>query len=311
MIYIYHGDDFILSLESVFKKIKEINSKNQYDYISYDGEKISYADIEKEIESISMFSTKKIILIKRFLNSSENLTKLELNMPKFLKTENIIFFWESREIDSKNLKKIQNALKSSTNNINLFKKPTESSLIKWIISEFNSQNIKINPDLSTLFIKNIGTEYPTIVYSEVKKVIHYCSVSNLKLLKKEIIESLISDQYEGNVWRFLEYFGQRQKKEVFQEAKRLIQNNQSMLLITMISREIHLYSQIKYCIENKIDLNKLDIPKFKINEMAKFSKNFTWNELYILTKKLLELDISIKKGKIDEHTGICLYLSLL
>lgn len=84
-----------------------------------------------------------------------------------------------------------------------------------------------------------------------------------------------------------------------------------MLLITMISREIHLYSQIKYCIQNKIDLNKLGIPKFKINEVVKFSKNFTWNELYILTKKLLELDISIKKGKIDEHTGIYLYLSLL
>ena len=104
MIYIIVGDDIVSSRD----KLTELTS-GKANVVRIDGNKASIADIEMALESNSLFSEKKIIVIEQF-GKVKPVDKLVDLVSKFIKDQNSdVILWDDMEVSAK----ISSSLKSA------------------------------------------------------------------------------------------------------------------------------------------------------------------------------------------------------
>jgi DNA polymerase III delta subunit len=306
MIRIFSGEDtyesYNLAKIQLQKLQKDSNLENKIlnaDEITDPSELIQY------LEGVGMFSDSYIIFLKRL---SANKKLLEYFTQNYTSLKNYdIVIWEDKKVDSR-LKFFQTAKKEDL--IFSYDSPKDSVIRIWLNDKVREMKLKLTTSQIEELIVNIGTD-KWHLQNELQKLSVFQN-SKKEVLNPEEFDRIVSYDIEGDIWKFVDAFSNRDKIKCLQEVSKILKTeNNSQYAIAMLVRELSLLAQVLYCKEHNLDYSELKVHPFVLQKMKSKVNKFKFNDIKFLTKKIFDLDFAIKKGNIDEKVGLSLFILAL
>lgn len=307
MIYLFGGEDYYESFNRSLVTANNLATKTSSDVNSINADEITDVNyILQLLEGVDMFSATGILLLKRLLNNKKLLEYFAENFDTLNKYDIVI--WHDSKPDSK-LKLVKKiAEKKLLFNFDL---PKEGELKNWITIKAKEKEIPLNTNQINFIFERLQFNKFSI-NTELEKISLYIKTKKIKTITDDLLEDLMGLSVKGDMWKFLDFFGNKNKVKALIEFDKITKyEDNTQLLISMINRELRLMLQYKFVKENGYDISELKQAPFVIKKTAEKSRNFTKEELEILLKRLFELDTSVKSGILEEKSALTLYLATM
>lgn len=309
-IYVIYGENSFKINEEINNIIKTNNIEN---IVKYDMQYTTIEEIIIEVNMISLFNEKKIVICENalFLTSSKEEKKdFEplLNYMKQSNKENIIVFTiDNPKLDER--KKIVKELKNKSQLIEC-KKLTFEDGFKYIKTKFFEENYSISDDLIKYILYRTNNNSYNI-YNEINKLMLY-KIED-KTINKEDIDELVYKQIDEDIFKLIDYLISNDKNKVFEIYNELIlKNEEPIKIIVMLANQFRLIYQIKQLIKNNLKENemalKLSVHPYRIKLAKEKSYKFSETQLKNYLNDLADLDLQIKTNRIDKYLALELFM---
>lgn len=307
MITFLYGSDTYRSREEL-KKIIEENKKNNPDWFDFvridasDNQIEIFKELKQTTDTISMFSSKKLIIIENVFDLNQESQEEILELLKKKKIENdkdtMIIFW-AEKIEAKN--EFFKYLKSKAE-CKEFKSLKETELRAWIKNYISRQGGKIDARALDKVIDYVGNDLWRMS-NELNKLL-----AHDKTICPEDVELLIKPEIDLNIFEMVDAIGCKNRAKAINLLNQHLEKG---------SDEGYLLSMIAYQIRNLIKIKTakaielLGLHPFVATKTGQQAKNFTINELKKIYYRLTTIDFEAKIGKTDVLTALELFLSVL
>lgn len=312
MVYkLFHGASPFLSLEAAHKYIYEEIIKDTFESLAIDADTTKAQNIIDTISSPSLFSSRRIIFLKRVYKNKEKEILIEniLKSMENLGNEDIIIIWEDQKIKS-NTKYYK--FFSKMNELEEYPLLNKRSFITWLRSILEKEELKIEP--SAIKILAESTNYdPERCYNVIKK---FKLKDENRIIKENDLEEITINTLENDIWELIDSINVEDKKRSLLILNKLLsQHVDSNYILSMLGRNLRLIFLTKELLNKSVDYGRiasvLKVPPFTVGSLVKSSKGYTQEKMKFIYSKLSNLDHQIKTGKIDGPLGltlICPYL---
>lgn len=307
MIYLFSGEDYYESFNRSLTTAQNLAAKanTQVNIVNAD-EVTDINYILQLLDGVDMFSSTGILLLKRLINNKKFIEYFAENFDRLSQFDIVI--WQDTKADSK-LKLVKKINESKL--LFNFDLPKEGEMKNWISVKAKEKGLILNTNLVNFLFDRLQFNKFSVV-SELEKLVTYIKVKKIKSVTQEIMEEVMGFNIKGDMWKFLDYVGNKNKLKALLEFEKITKyEDNSQLLISMLNRELKLISHYKYVKESGRDLSELKMPPFIIKKTAEKARNFSFAEVKTLVKRLFDLDYAIKSGSIEEKAALTLYLATM
>ncbi len=311
-IYLISSTSYRL-MEDEIKKIVKDNS-----YSTYDLNVDNIDDIIEEAAYLSLFSDKKIMLIKNaniFLankkgsDSEESSSSKDKKLLDYLDNPNpdtiLIFCVYGKANGTKKITKIIKEKYSYIEIVDLKIK----DIFELTDKLFKNMGFKLDRDTIYYIINSLQNNYD-LVYNEALKIELY--YGDRRDVKREDIENIISHSMMDNNFKFVDAVIKRDLRNSFKYYDDLmIQKVEPIMLLGMLAKEFRNMLLVKKSLKStKNDLLNLTGLKFEfqIDNVINNSYSFNEKQLEDLLIYLCDLDHSIKIGKVSNKLALQLFI---
>ncbi|MBR1717784.1 MAG: DNA polymerase III subunit delta [Bacilli bacterium] len=306
MIYLLYGIEEYL----IKKELDKIKSHFDINDISfYDMDNIKLNDIVDDANSMSLFSTSRLIIIDNsyifttLSKKRDDIKYLEnyINNPN--KNTTLVFIINSETLD--NRKKIVSLIKEKGNVIEFNSNFDINSIVKEMFG-----NYQIDSNDIRFLISRVGNNL-NLLNQEINKIKTY-KCDDLKINRNDII-NLTHKTVDIDIFHLIENIILNNKDKALESYYEMIKvGEEPIKIIVMLSNQFRLMYQVK----------KLSLKRNNISDMMKIlgQKKYTiekaleksrkYNEDIILKKlyQLADLDIKIKSGMINKNIALELFI---
>jgi DNA polymerase III subunit delta len=306
MILLLNGDNIFELNKALADLISEYKNKN-YSIENIDGGTIStLGDAFGGVDAMSFFSESKIIVIKRIFSNRKTTLLNEAAEYIAEHKDSDIIFWEDKKADKrgklyKTLSKIGVVREYTTKNL--------PSLKTWIHDELKKANVKISSSTLDELLFKVGSDQQ-ILHNELIKLINLVEIENRdEIINKDL--EIVPISKEASIWEFIDAIVDKKYAKSLTLLEEIIKDKTEYIKnMGMIVRQLRILAQADYHIKSgqPQKLYELGIPPFAIDKLKNQLKNFSSEKIQQLYSKLVNLDLSVKEGKIDEKLGLTLYI---
>jgi len=321
MLLFLYGEDSFRSWE----KVKVIKNK----FLSKDkiGSGLSVVDFEEEdggnkLSEVAgaqgLFSLKRLIIIKNLILSGNSDDQQEaLN---FLKTDKknlhasqdiVLVFWE-KELPGKKSKLFKFLLTNSKKQN--FEKLTGAKLSFWVLNKIQDSGGKISREALNKLIAYVGNDLLQM-NNEIEKLVNYtCYPEQAKrvegsrmnnIITETDIDLLVKSKIEANIFETIDALASKNKKRALELLHNQMEKGDD---------PFYIFSMYVYQFRNLLKIGGFyfqgDFNQYEIAKVAKLHpfvvqkgiaqlRGFTLAQLKKIYKKLEQIDLQIKTGKID------------
>ncbi len=329
LIFLYGPDTYRSQrkLNEIINHYKEIH-KSGLNLRYFDGESLDFQDFKEEIETVSMFREKKLIVLKDLFSNKDFQEEFLKQGKKFVNSQNIILIYEKKEIDhirrqktakemsgkqtSKGIEEKNAFLKFLKKNSKYqkFEPLTDEGLKTWAKKEFLKQGAEIEPEALELFVAYIGNNLWQME-NEIKKLVNY---KNGKRIKREDIELLVKPEIETDIFKTIDAISEEKKnRALFLLHQHLEKGDTPQYLLAMISFQFRNLLIIRELIEKNTPyykiINKSKLRPFIVKKSYQQAQRFTFRQLKKIYQKIFQVDLSMKTGKIDPQIALDLFIA--
>lgn len=308
MNYLLYGTEQFL----INKEIKNIIDKLKIDDINiskYDLEVNTIKEILEDANTLSLFSTNKLIIVEKsfvFSRTTKKIDYIEL-LEEYLKNPNkdvtIIFINNNENID--NAKKIVKYIKDNgvIKEFNPLK--NSNSIVKTMFDDY-----KISSSDIEYLINRIGNNLE-IIYQEIEKLKMY--KLDDKIITRKDIDDLTVENINIDIFKFVDDIINKNKENAIKTYKELLKlNEEPIKIITLLASKFRLMYQASV-------LSKKGYTEDDISEILKTHKypvhlaivaGYKYNPKILLKylEDLADLDIGIKSGEKDKNLSLELFI---
>ena len=194
-----------------------------------------------------------------------------------------------------------------------FPLPSKPALKEWVGRRVVELGGHITPPAINLLVQYVGTDLWTAA-SEVEKLTLYAGD---RPITEDDVKLLTGDSQEASIFNLVDAVLEQRPKDAMASLERLKAGGASAGYIqAMIARQLRLVIQVK-------DLKARKEPDTEIRQLVGLSNDFVWNktvkqaagqtlsrfrEIY---RNLVETDVAIKTGKLEEMTAVDLLIAEL
>ena len=306
-IYVINGESYFLINEEISKIIKD--SKN---ITTFDLNINTLEDVIIEAGYYSIFEEDKYIIVKNanFFGSgklNENDTNLLINYLDNPQDNTIIIFVCNEKLDLR--KKITKLVKDKyklivINNLKVYE--IENRLKTY----FAKNNMTIDEESIKYIISNNLNNYDLIMM-EVEKIILYynkpskidyndvlnISARNINNNNFLLVDAIVNNDLEKSL-------------ELYNDLK--IMKVEPTVLISLIARDFRIMYNIKTMLNDNINeytiMNELGLMDWQLNKYLQKVFPYKLEELKNILIDIADLDLNIKKGKVDRFIGLELFI---
>lgn len=305
-IYVLYGINKFL----IDYNLKKIVGDNEVE--TYDLEDITIQDVLGYARELPMFEEHKYVVCENSLFLSASKCKLEHNIDDLIEYINkpskfttIIFIVKAEKLDSR--KKVNTILEKCAKIIECMEM-TDEDIFKYTKNLFNTNNKKTNDHNIRYLINRVNSDV-NVIKNEVDKL---CLID--EELTKEIIDELVHENIDDNIFVFIDSIINNDKKKMFSIYEESIKNGlEPIQIIAMLALEFRTIYQVRVLtkkgylekdIMNILGIYKIGRIKFAKNKARNLSDERIVNEI----SKLADLDLKIKIGDIDKYIAFEQYL---
>lgn len=310
MVYVLYGKiQYLIDQES--KKI--LNGIDDINITKYNLSNTLLDNIINDANSMSLFSEKKGIVIENaYIFTASTKKELEQNTDGLLQyldninTDTILIFVVNEEkIDER--KKITKLIRKNGYVIE-FNSTDTKKIVKDLFDDYVIDDATIN-----FMIDRVGDNI-TLLDSEINKIKIYKDTN--KEITKEDIVLLTSKSLEENNFKLIDAVVNKNKSlalSLYNDRIKL--NEEPIAIIVALANQIRIMYQVKQLYMNGYTEGNiasiLGIHPYRVKLAAQNSSKYDSDLLLSYIKRLSDLDINIKTGKIDKSLGLELFILAL
>lgn len=310
MVYIFYGiEEYLLQRE-----VNQIIKQNHVDRLAiskYSEEDCSIENIIEDLNTVSMFGDKKVVIVDpaTFLTgtSKKSMTDVEQKeLENYLEKQNpnstLIFVVHHEKLDER--KKIVKSLKKYAT-----VKSCENTNQKQLVREL-FHGYKIEEQVLSIFMNRVGDNILQLE-QEAEKLKLYCF--DTKVIQKEDIYTLITKTVDLNIFNFIDNIITQNKEKAIEAYEEMIKmNEEPIALIIMLANQFRIMYQGKELLKRgyseKAIADTLNIHPFRIKKALEKARLYTSDVLLFYLKKLIQLDINIKSGRVNKNLAFELFI---
>ena len=296
---IFSGDFGLIEQE-----LTAILKQNQDKEIVHFEYKDSLLDIVNDINQVSLFSNDKLYVIHNsiFLNTLDEFKKEQDNLEIIKNQTDIIFIDNVEKISTASL--VKKYLEG-------FEIINPKSLTAKTINSYISKIAKqIGLNLTFSQIESIGFKLipnASIINMELSKLVNY------KTINDEIINNVISNYDDANVFKLVEFMFNKQIDQLLVLYDQLIDSKMDpVAIIQMISSQIYRLYLIKQMLDEHKSIDsisyELGIHNFVVSNSVQLIKKYDLNKLQYILNTLYLLDIKIKENFVDKVLALKIFI---
>lgn len=306
MIYLLYGIEEYL----IKKELDKIKSQFDINDISfYDMDNIKLNDIVDDANSMSLFSTSRLIIIDNsyifttLSKKRDDIKYLEnyINNPN--KNTTLVFIINNETLD--NRKKIVSLIKEKGNVIEFNSNFDINSIVKEMFG-----NYQIDSNDIRFLISRVGNNL-NLLNQEINKIKTY-KCDDLKINRNDII-NLTHKTVDIDIFHLIENIILNNKDKALESYYEMIKvGEEPIKIIVMLSNQFRLMYQVKKLSSKRNSISDimkiLGQKKYTIEKALEKSRKY--NEDIILKKlyQLADLDIKIKSGMINKNIALELFI---
>ncbi len=307
-LILIHGKNNVFSKEKLEEILKERKQFFSEDSVIFDFSEDScdFYSVKSEISNESMFFKKRVVVIKSgFDNRVFKETFLEKK--DFLeKNSGLIIFFEEKSIPKVDL--LYKLIKKH-GHIYEFEEIDAVKIKSFLNKKLKDNSFKMEPAAITLLNNSLNGDLWRLKY-EIEKLMAFKAKD--KLITKKDVNDLVKPEVENDIFKTIDAIAKKDKKG----ALRLIHNHlekgdSAPYVFSMIAFQFRNMLIIKNVLEKHPDFNQFQLKKelkginpFVIQKSLWLIKNFSLNQLERIYKKIFQMDISVKSGKLDPEEAI-------
>jgi DNA polymerase III delta subunit len=282
-------------------------------------------------ESYGLFNNKNLTIVKRFFRNSKKISLEKKVIEKLEKcdisNQNLIF-WEDKNIFtvSRVKAKPKTIAKKprATSKLNTYLKNhaeikqndeiSVGQIHQWIKKEFEKEKVVISDRIINDFIVRVGTNQ-SLLASELNKLVLWARADQDKNINNKVLDEVtILYEKDYQTWDLTDAFFSKNKVQALKVLKRLLKNPQQdfpMVISSVLKQLKIIYVIKKYNNDPRLVMSKLHLLPFIFTKAQRMAQNFSLKDLKVMYQKFINLDYSIKLGKIDVKLGLNLLIMTL
>ncbi len=307
MIIFLYGEDTYRSSQ----KLKKIINKYKKTYKSglnlrfFDVKESDYQEFSDQFKINSMFSEKKLVVIKNFFHKKSFQDSFLEDIKRLLEGEDLVVVYQKGKTD-KRKKGFKNLVKKTKNQeFNLL---SEEKVKKWIGKEVEKFDCKISQEASELLFNYVGSDLWQLS-NEIKKLVNF-----KKNIGKKDVETLVRPKIETDIFKTIDAIAKRDKKTAFNLIKKHLEKGDSPLyILSMINFQFRNLLIVKNFVEEYTPYNliikKSNLHPFVVKKSYQQSKQFDFRELKKIYQRILKVDFEIKTGRVNPQIGLELFIA--
>jgi DNA polymerase-3 subunit delta len=307
IIFLYGADTFRArqKLNEIVDHYKKIH-KSGLNLRFLNLEEENFQDFKDNAQNISMFDEKKLTILK---NSSQNKDFQEeflKNTKYFVDSKDVFVFFEEGNPESNQLFKFLKKKAKAQE----FKRLEKSALRVWLKKKFEKYKVRIEPVAIEILIKYVGNDLWQME-NEIGKLV---SFKKGKTIGEEDIELLVKPKSETDIFETIDAIAARDKRKAIRLLHKHLENGDSPLyLLSMINFQFRNLLVVKDLIEKGkpfYSLQKItNLHPFVIKKSYNQSQRFSLLELKKIYRKIFQVDLNIKKGKLEPQAALDLLVA--
>lgn len=333
MIIFLYGPDTYRSrqkLNEIVEHYRKIH-KSGLNLKFFKEEGADFAEFQGEIKSISMFAEKKLIVLEGIFTNQDFKENFLKNQKEFIDSKDVILFYEKKEILKTNplFKFLKKYAKCQE-----FELLDEPRLKNWIKKEVEDEGAKIDEYALQLLINFVGNNLWQIS-NEIKKLVSYRAPrqrgeggkengalfdhKNKKTIEEKDVKLLVKPKIETDIFETIDALSQRNRKKALHLLQKHLEKGDS---------PYYLFSMINFQFRNLLIMKphelkgglygynalqvlakKLGIHPYVARKAIQEAKKFSFDELKKIYRKIFQIDLDIKTGKVEPETGLDLLIA--
>jgi len=312
LIFLYGPDTYrshqkLNEIIANYKKIHKSGLNLKY----FDFKKDSYQEFKDEFQTISMFQEKKLVVLENTFSNSDFKRKFLENSKKFIDSKDIILFYEENEFSKNDA--LFNFLKKQAK-VQEFELLAGQKLKNWVKKEFEKYQCQISDTALGKLIEFTANDLWQIT-NEIKKLVSYKKDGKIEI---KDVELLVRPKIEADIFKTIDAISSRNKKQaLILIHKHLEKGDPPLYLLSMINFQFRNLLLVKSC-ESKGELyindmrilsKKLKLHPYVVRKSIQQARRFTIDELKKIYRKIFQVDLNIKTGKIDPQTALDLLIT--
>ncbi|NIN65822.1 MAG: DNA polymerase III subunit delta, partial [Anaerolineae bacterium] len=237
------------------------------------------------------------------------LQHLEEYLDRLPETTRLVFVERSDTKKSNLLHKC--ASKSDHGYIRKFTPPKGGAIDRWITERVREKGGRIEPRAVNLLATFVGNDL-RLLDQEIEKLLTY--VGEERPVAKADVELLVSYVREADIFEMVDALGRRDIRRAMELLHRLLEGGQHPLyLLYMITRQFRILLQIKELLAkgtSREDITALlSLHPYVAQKMMRQAPSFSIAELEDIYHRLLELDVAVKTGGMQEPLALSLFVA--
>jgi DNA polymerase III subunit delta len=310
MIIFLYGEDTYRMKEKLGEIMQEYNKTNKggFNLRALDlSVSENFAKFKEEIFQPSMFKEKKIYILEGCFDSErmeENF--LEVAKSVFSSSDIIIIRAQDKiKKASKLFKFLEQKAKCQE-----FEKLTGSKLKTWADKEAKANNAIFEPRALDVLLERIGSDSWRLA-NEIKKMASYSFLKNNDVAKitQETVEIFVKPKIEADIFKTIDAIAQKDKKTALKMVREHLNKGDAPLyLMSMINYQFRNILAVKDMLEKVTPyptmIKELGAHPFVLKKSVAQAQKFSLIELKRIYRKLLQLDVEIKTGRVEPEMAM-------
>jgi len=316
MIIFLYGQDTYRSrqkLNEIIEHYKKIH-KSGLNLKYFDGKNLIFPDFLEKMRQSSMFREKKMAILENTFSNSEFKENFLKEGKKSVESGNIFLFYETRQIPEGDplllfLKKYSKSQK--------FEPLGGQKLRNWVKKEFEKYGKmrRIEERVLEKLIEFVGDDLWQMS-NEIKKLVSYkteqnraTAVGGVCQIREKDIELLVKPKIETDIFKTIDAIALRDKKRALQLLKaHLGKGDSPQYLFSMINFQFRNLLMAK---SNQSSYEKLRLHPYLVRKTIQLAKKFSLEELKKIYRKIFQIDLAMKTGKIEPEMALDLLITEL
>jgi len=302
------GRNTVFSKEKLADILKERKQFFKEDYVLYDLSQDSFSlpVLKTELSSRSLFFEQRVIVIKSVL-TNEKFKKEFVESKEFLeKSQGLIIFFEPEDVVKTDV--LYKFIKKH-GQIHEFRDLDTNQARDYIAKQLSVANFKMDLSAIQELLHYIGNDFWRLKY-ELSKLM--ALKIKERIINKADIVLIVKPEIENDIFKTIEAIAQKDKKKALGFLyKHLEKGDSAPYLFSMIAFQFRNILLVKDALAKNPNMDSSTLKShlkginpFVIQKSLWLAKGFDLNQLHKIYKKIFQMDLSVKSGKLQPEEAL-------